>query len=62
MSEPCARDLLGLMAVDGMAIARDLLERLARDPSRPSSRIQANLVKSRLYRDAFELITMPPRL
>jgi hypothetical protein len=60
MSEPVARDLLGVMAVDGMAIARDLLERLARDPSRPSSRIHADVVTSRLYRDALELMTMPP--
>jgi hypothetical protein len=60
MTDAVARDVLGLMALDGMAVARNALDRLARDPTPPGSEITSALATSRPHRNALELMTMPP--
>jgi hypothetical protein len=43
-----------------MAVARNALDRLARDPTAPGPEITSALATSRLHRNALELMTMPP--
>jgi len=52
VAEEASRDLLGLFAVDGAAVVRYALERVANDPSPPPGDITAALAAWRVHRAA----------
>jgi hypothetical protein len=49
-----AAELLGLIALDGMAVARNALERLAHDPSRANEKAERELVRIRAGQQRLE--------
>jgi hypothetical protein len=55
MPAATASDLLGLIALDGMAVARTLLGRLARDPASPGERTERDLASARQTADLLDL-------
>jgi hypothetical protein len=58
VSAEMSRDMLGLFAVDGAAVARTALESVANDPSPPPATITAALASYRLHRSALELMQL----
>ena len=55
MTAADAADLLGLIALDGMAVARTLLARLARDPGPPGENTERDLASARHAADLLDL-------
>ncbi|MGO9958777.1 MAG: hypothetical protein ACLP50_22910 [Solirubrobacteraceae bacterium] len=55
MTAATASDLLGLIALDGMAVARTLLDRLARDPAPPGESAERDLASARHAADLLDL-------
>lgn len=53
-----SRDLLGLFAIDGAVVARNALDRVARDAGPPPTHIRSGLISYRLHRNALEIMDM----
>lgn len=55
MTAADASELLGLIALDGMAVARTVLDRLARDPAPPGENTERDLASARHADDLLDL-------
>lgn len=55
MTAAVASELLGLIALDGMAVARTALDRLARDPAPPDENTERDLANARQAADLLDL-------
>jgi len=59
MTDAVAREVLGLIALDGMAVARNALDRLARDPTAQRSLTRIPIGSERIARESCDRSACP---